>query len=386
MEIKQIHAVVQDALKEALGETALLNEDLSNVVSMGDTLTNANAYETYVRALVNRIGKTIFVDRQYKGRAPKVLMDSWEYGSIAQKISGDLPNVITIDESWDLQDGSSYDPNVFNAPNGIKAKVFNGLTTFEIDRSIVDRQLKQSFTSAYEMNRFIEMLFTLVNNALTLATEQLIMRTINNMIGVTFKQEYAGAEANTKSGVRAINLLYKYNQEYGTSMTKEVAIKNADFLKFASAEIGVDISHLQNYSTLFNNGGAQRFTPKDELHVVMLDTFVKYTATYLQADTFNKDLLALPNAEEIGYWQGSGTSFAIGDTSKINIKTSKGDNVQLDYIIGCAFDRNCLGVSLFDRRVKTHYNEKGEFTNYFYKQEARYFSDENENFIFWYLA
>ena len=101
MEIKQIYELVNGAQQEVLGETSVLQENLGNLVDIGESVLNANKYDAYVKALVNRIGKTIFVARAYSGRAPKVLMDAWEFGSILQKVSGDLPEA-SENESWEL--------------------------------------------------------------------------------------------------------------------------------------------------------------------------------------------------------------------------------------------------------------------------------------------
>ena len=96
MKITQVYEFVNAATKEALGETVVLNEDLSNIVTVGEAVFNANAMDKYVKALVNRIGKTIFVNRVYQGSAPSVMMDGWEYGSVLQKVSTGLPEATEL--------------------------------------------------------------------------------------------------------------------------------------------------------------------------------------------------------------------------------------------------------------------------------------------------
>ena len=56
-------------------------------------------------------------------------MDSWVC-SILEKISADLPEA-TENESWNLQNGVSYDQDVFYQPK-ITAKFFNSKVTFEV--------------------------------------------------------------------------------------------------------------------------------------------------------------------------------------------------------------------------------------------------------------
>lgn len=383
MEVKQIYELVNGISGEVLGKTDILKEDLSNVVDMGKELFSNTDVDNYVKALVNRVGKTIFVNRKYSGKIPSIVMDSWEFGSVLQKISADLPNA-TENESWELENGTSYDPNIFYKPT-VSAKFYNSKITFEVPLSFTERQVKESFNSASELNAFVSMLYNAVEKSMTVKTDALIMRTINNMIAVTFDGD--------NSGVRAVNLLAGYNTARGLSgadvLTADKALTNTDFLKYASCQIALYADRLGTMSTLFNAGGKERFTPKDMLHIVLLSDFAQSTKTYLESDTFNKELVALPNAETVPYWQGSGTSFEFAKTSKINVQiaTDNGKkDVTVSGILGVMFDRDALGVANLDRRVTTNYNPKAEFFSNWYKFDAGYFNDLNENFVVFYVA
>lgn len=386
MEIKQIYELVNSVTEEVTGQKDLVTEDLSNLVDVGDTLENANALDNYVKALTNRIGRMIFVNRVYEGGAPKVLMEAWEYGSIVEKVSGALPEA-EENETWELNDGASYDQNIFTQPKVI-VKFFNKGVAWEIPMSYTDKQVKESFTGPVEMNAFLSMLYNDVDKSLTVKLESLILRTINNMIGETLHAEYptGGDTYKASSGVRAINLLKLYNDSKGATLTKEKAILDLDFLKFATYQILLTQRHMSKMSTIFNMGAQPRFTPNRLSHVVLLDDFASASDVYLQSDTFHKELVKLPNYETISYWQGSGTKFALGDVSKINIKTSQGNSVTLDYIIGVIYDRDSLGVMQPEKYATTHRNEKAEFTNVWYKAKTRYFNDFNENFVVFFLA
>ena len=116
MEVKQIYALVRDVTKEVLGTTEVVKEDLSNLVDVGNEVFNANKVDNYVKSLVNHIGRVIFVDRAYSGSVPSVLMDAWEFGSVLEKISCDLPTA-TENPTWDLTNGETYNPNVFYKPS-----------------------------------------------------------------------------------------------------------------------------------------------------------------------------------------------------------------------------------------------------------------------------
>lgn len=388
MEITQIYDFVNAATGEALGSTDLVNENLSNIVSIGEQIFNANAMDKYVKALVNRIGKVIFVNRVYQGSAPSVMMDGWEYGSVLQKISAGLPDA-TINETWELEDGQSYDPHIFHKPKGVQAKFYNKYVTFEIDMSFTEDQLKMSFTSAEEMNGFISMLYTNVDNSMTVKVDELIRRTINNLIIETIYDEYKGANLNTKSGAKAINVLYLYNQTLPageTPLTKDNCMSNPNFIRYAAYIIKLTHGRMRSMSQIYNVGNQPRFTPKDLSHIVLLEDFASAADVFLQSSTFHNDLTALPTAETVPYWQGSGTDFSFDNVSKIDAQSSQGHSLNTSGIIGTMFDRWALGVTNVDKKVTSQWTPNAEFFTNFYKYKAGFFNDLNENFVVFFVA
>lgn len=384
MQVKQVYTLLNDVVKETLGETAVVQEDLTGLVELGDTIQNAVGYDKYVKTLVNHIGRVIFVNRKYAGSAPSVLMDGWEFGSILEKVSGDLFDA-TENETYELTPGASYDQDVFYAPK-IEAKFFNKLVTFEVPCSFTEKQVKMSFSNAEQLNAFISMIYNEIEKTMTVNIDNLIMRTINNMIGETIYDQYQGGSQTASSGVRAVNLLYLYNQTIQTPITAQDALHTPEFIRFASYILKLYAGRMAKISRLFNVGGKARFTPRDMLHIVLLDEFDASASVYLQSDTFHDELVKLPQAESVAYWQGSGTTYAFADTSKIDIKKADGTAVAVSGVIGVMFDRDALGVCNRDRRVTTHYNAKAEFYNNYYKFDAEFFNDLNENFVVFFVA
>lgn len=384
MEVKQVYQFVNDATSEALGSEGLLTEDLSNAVDVGTAIFNAGAFDRYVKSLVNHIGKVLFVNRAYRGSAPSVLRDAWEYGSVVEKISSELPEAVE-NESWELTDGASYDPNVFHQPK-VEAKFFNKMTTFEIERSVTERQVKQSFSNSTQLNAFVSMLFNEVEKSMTIKVDQLVMRTINNMIAETVYDQFTGGAITGAGGPRAINLLSRFNTQYGKSLTAAAAILDPDFIRYAAYVMALHVDRLTRMTTLFNVGGKQRFTPKDLQHIVMLSEFRAAADVFLQSSTFHDEYTKLVNAETVPFWQGSGTDYTFTNTGKIQAVTAAGHSQTVTGVLGCIWDRDALGVMSENSRVTTNYNPKAEFTNYFYKRDARYFNDFNENFIVFYVA
>lgn len=384
MEVAQIYPLVNQALAEALGKEEVLARDLSNVVDLGAEVFNARAMDKYVGSLVNQIGRVIFDNRVYKGSVPSVLMEGWEYGSVLEKIRCDIPEA-TENESWELVDGASYDQNIFYQPK-VTAKFYNSKTTFEVPMSFTSKQVMQSFQNATQLNAFLSMLFTSVENSLTVALDNLVMNTIDSMIAETVYSEYQGAALSTKSGVRAVNLLKLYNTEFSKTLTAAQAITDADFIRYASVHMALYVKRLGKLSTLFNVGGRPKFTSEDYLHIVLLDVFQKKAGAYLNASTYHDEYIKLPNAETVAYWQGSGKAYAFEDVSKINVKTASNNTVEVTGILGIMFDRYALGVTNLDKRVTTHYNAKAEFYTNYYKNDAGFFNDLNENFVVFFIA
>lgn len=399
MNVKQIYEIINRVSSEVLGKTDIVQDDLTGIVDLGTEVFNQNAVDNYVKSLVNHIGKVIFVNRPYAGKVPSVLMDAWEFGSVLEKISADVPEAEEND-TWNLKDGQSYDQDVFHKPT-VTAKFFNSKVTFEVPVSITERQVKESFSNAAQLNGFISMIYAAVEKSMTIKADALIMRTINNMIAETVladAQAFGGTKGSltTASTARCVNLLKLYNDKYfpatgegeptpnPDALTAAKAITDPDFIRFASYVMGTYADRLQSISTVFNVGGKERFTPKDMLHVVLLSDFAKAAQTYLYSDTFNRGDVLLPQAETVPFWQGSGKNYDFASTGHIKVKES-GKDVEITGVLGVMFDRDALGVCNLDRRVTTNYNAKAEFFNNYYKFDAGYFNDTNENFVVFFI-
>ena len=388
MKVAQIYALVNEATKGILGETLVVEEDLSNVVDIGKAIVNSDDVDTYVKKLVNHIGKVVFSERLYAGGVPSVLMDSWEFGSVLEKVSTEMPEASESD-SWKLTAGQEYSPNFFYEPK-VSVKFYNSKVTFEIPLSFTEMQVKESFSNANQLNGFLSMLTTSVENSMTVKLDALIMRTINNMIGETlYDGLFDGTVLDTAAtSVKAVNLLSLYNAEYGTTLTADKVLTDSDFIRYATYTMGLYVDRMARVSTLFNIGAKQKFTPKDMQHLVLLSDFAKASETFLVSNIQNPDRVTLPNHETVPYWQGSGTDYAFSEVSAINIIKAGGTelSVSVDGILGVIFDRETIGVSNLDRRVTTNYNPKAEFYTNFYKFDAGFYNDLNENFVVFFVG
>lgn len=378
MKVTQIKDLVNTSLKEINGKSELLKEDLSNVVDVGKEILNQDDLDNFVKKLVDRVGKTVFNNRLYQGSAPSVLMDAWEYGSIVEKVDADLPTVQEND-SWNLQDGKSYDQDIFYQPK-VSAKFFNSRVTFDIPMSFTQMQVKSAFNSPADLNAFLSMLMTKVQNALTVHLDGLIMKTINNFTAQVLHQH---------KGLQTVNLLALYNSTTGSSLTSEKTLTDPNFIKFANLTINSYRDRIAKMSTLFNAGGVNKFTPLDNQHLVILSDLASASKVYLEANTFNESNVQITNYDAVPYWQGTGTSYSFNDISKIDVAIKDGTQtieVAQTGVLGVLFDTNALGVSCQNPRTTTAVNARAEFYTNFNKYDALYYNDLNENFVVFTIA
>ena len=392
MKIEQVYSLVNDSTKDILGETDIVKQDLSNIVDIGTSIINGNNIDNYVKSLVDHIGRVIFVNRPYAGSVPNVLMDKWEFGSVLEKISADLPEAVE-NKSWELSNGVDYSPNVFYKPT-VSAKFYNSKVTFEVDMSFTERQVKESFSNAEQLNAFVSMLYNAVERSMTVKIDSLVMSTINNAIAQVVNHAMPnvtdGDYSKSATTPQAINLLKIYNETFDKTLTKVTCLTDTDFLKWCCIMLSTFAKRMSRMSTLFNVGGKPRFTPKEDLNIIMLQDFYANMRVNLASDTYNKEDLLLPtDITTIPYWQGSGDDYSGSKVAKINVTIKTGDNttkdIEMGGIMAVMFDRNALGVCNMDRRVTTNYNPKAEFYNNFYKFDCSYFNDLDENFIVFFI-
>lgn len=376
MKVEQIAEIVNQTTAEITGQEAIAEVDLNKVVETGaEVLDNDKLIDNYVKNLIDHIGKVVFVNRPYSGSTPSVMMDSWEYGAILEKITYEgLPDAIDND-TWDLQDGKSYDPNIFYKPQ-VSAKFYSERKTFEIPMSFAQRQIKSAFSSASQLQAFFAMIETAISNGMTVKMDSLVRLTLANAIATIYSNR-------ATNPVQYYALVSRYQTATGdTSVTKANALVKPEFTRWASMEMKRVVARMRNLSTLFNKGEKHRFTAQDRLHLILHSDFTAAAEAYLYSDTYHDEFVKLPQAEEVSFWQGTGTSFSWEDTSKIIVVPSDAQEpVTVEDIIGIAWDRDALGVSNLDRRVTTNWNPAAEFTNNWYKFDAGYFNDFNENIV-----
>ena len=376
MKVEQIYEIVNDTTKEVLGETDLVaTADNGKIVDIGEAVIGSQNMDNYVRNLVDRIGKVVFVDRPYEGNMPSVLMTETEWGAITEKIKYvGLPEA-TENETWELTDGESYDPNVFTKPQ-VGAKFYSKRTTFEVPMSFVQRQIKSAFSGAGQVAAFFGMIENTIAKTMTVKQDSLILKTIGNFA------MHAKTDAADVGYVRYVKLGTMYRTQFNKETTGEALLYDPEFVRYSSMIIKRIAKRMSGISTVFNANGNPRNTAAKYLHMILHADYTSAAEAYLQSDTYHDEFTKLPKSEVVPFWQGSGSSFAWSDTSAIKgIPSGGSEAVTVSNILGVLFDRDALGVCNLDRRVTSNWNGKAEFTNNWYKFDCGYFNDFDENFV-----
>ena len=368
-------------IDQVTGEAPVAKEDLSNIVDIGKAVldytgqSNDN-FDSFMRNLIDQVGKITIVNRTYVSQAPNILKDSWEYGSIMQKVRVSVPDV-RDNASWDLfnypKSGGATYPNPFELSKpGAKAKFYNSKNTYEIPITLADYQLKEAFQSASQFGAFISAIENRIRMKQTLCNDGLIMATIDNLIGLTL----------SGNGGKTINLLTAYNTIAPSALTADKALTDTEFLRFAAMTIAKYKKYVAQASAKYNAGNYLTFTPADKLKFIANTEFAKAMDAYLYADTYHNEFVELNGYNEVPFWQGSGT--ADGDRLTIDVSVDVNGvatEVKNTGVLAVMFDDEAAAVCNENYRTTSIYNPRGEYTNYFYKYDAMFMNDVEENCI-----
>ena len=388
MRITQLKEILNGAvgttgiIDQVTGTAPVANEDLSNIVDIGKTVldytgeSNEN-FDRFMKNLIDQVGKVVIVNRTYTSQAPNILKDSWEYGSIMQKVRVNLPDV-KENATWDLfnypkkNGGAAYpDPFELSKPS-VSAKFYNSKNTYEIPITLADYQLKEAFQSASQFGSFIAAIENRIRVKQTLCNDGLIMATIDNLIGLTL----------SGNGGKVVNLLTAYNAIAPSTITADKALTNTEFLRFAAMTIAKYKKYVAQASSKYNGGNYITFTPADKLKFIANTEFAKAMDAYLYADTYHNEFVELNGYNEVPFWQGSGT--ADGDRLIIDVSVDVNGvatEVKNTGVLAVMFDDEAAAVCNENYRTTSIYNPRGEYTNYFYKYDAMFMNDVEENCI-----
>lgn len=399
MNYKQIGLILNDVFAEEIGKNAQVTEDLSNIVEVGDTITSnsdwGDKFENYVKKLIDRVGKVIFRENKMALQHLPIFKDSWEFGSIAEKIRVEAPSTIE-DQTFEVWDINSYDPSDIFTPvlPEVSAKFFNNSTTFAIKITIPKRQVKSAFTSASEMSRFISLIENSIKQKLAIDLLALEYRTEANLIAEKFKS------GNPNS---LCNLLYEWLRDVpqaaqvysGYSNPKDV-ITDPYFLRYANMRIGMYRDFIRKPSVLYADGGYINTTADSEQTLLLLTDFDKALDTWLYSMNRHNDFVELSGYTSVPYWMSGGNDDSYDVRSSIKaIPASEGKQqltpdtrlvVEMGDVLGVLHDYRASAVTCEHHDVESINVPNNRTINYWYFADANYINDTDENVVVFYLS
>ena len=358
---------------------ATLVKTSTDFISYGDTILSlsSDAQDTWFSALLDRIGQTVIDNRAYRAKTAVSLWRSeYEYGMAMSKLYSSMPTAST-DKAWSDPAYVTTDPFAPEVAT-VEQRLYAKQSTWQLKRTIPMVQLKTAFLSEQAMGAFLDSLMLTVQNAMERSIENLANITRSSLIAKTY---LAG-------GAKVVKLITAYYNETGQTVTAPGCLYNRDFLRFASLQIALNLDRIQHMTSIFAKSGYERFSDREYVDFAVLGLFDDSVRTYLAADTYHDKLVELPSENKYiaPFWQASGTGFAYGDISKINLELQPestahaGDDIKLEKagIIAIIHDKEAAGLTLDERRVTTLFNPELESTNYWFKARERYFVDDTQ--------
>lgn len=400
MKYEQIAGVLNNTIMKVITGTQNISaaEDLSNIVDVGNTVldytgaSNTN-YNDFISGLIDQVGKVVFWDRVYRSAAPAIARESWEYASVLMKTRVEVPefrdnashgtntlnglagiwaDAVSNSKTANLANYPELDPFEISMPEA-EAKFYNEAITFECAITIAEKQLKTAFKSANDMQRFIATIENRISTKRTLATDALIYRTIANFMGLKILDG------------KYIDLAASYATETSQTApaTLNAAYNDANFLRYAVKTIDKMRAFMQEASVVYSRGGYLTFTPAEKQKFLLLKDFELALRSNLYSGTYHDEFVKLDGYDTVNDWQGTGTGFG-NNAQRALLKVKTGETINSKdtveaQVVATIFDIDGCCICNEDPRVTSQYNPRGEYTNFFYKWDARYLNDDVEN-------
>lgn len=383
MQVQQIYTNINNWIAEQTAEAKfddtelqswILNEDLSNIVDIGTKIYNTGWIDNFVKSMIDRIGRMVFVDRRTTGYAPDIQRNGWDFGSVLSKTRIKRFEAKS-NPSWALTKGQTVNQFEYNPPEA-STKYYNIKVAWQIDCSFAEMQVREAFTSPMEMNRFMSAIEATIGQSLDDQMDALTMRAINGFIG----------EKINANGGGVVDILTPFNTENSTSLTLDSMTQSEDWNRYAAYQILCYKDRLKARTSVFNENdeaGYDTATPPEFLHFVLHEDVARSVDVYLNAQTFHNDFSDIGEYDVIPMWQASGSKFQRSVTTQIDIDlpSNSSTTIKRNGIIGLMFDRDAIVINNENQRVTSSYNANGEYFNNFYKVDTNIIIDMNENGI-----
>lgn len=352
-----------------LGEETTIAEDLSNFADLGTPVENltADQLKDYTGGFVAGVLKTYYDERIFNKTIPGLYKDYTEWGGIIQRVKAGLSKV-TDDVSQNLQNGTSYDPNVyvgFSHDNIVYTKDIS----FELDWSVPNNMWRSAFKSVDGLRQLISYIYNRAENTMNVNLYAGMLGALRSLIA--------------SKPLKRVKMVSIYNQTFGTQLTPTTATHDSNFLKWATETVINLKRAITDVSTKYNDGTVETFTPGADTNVTLLSQFATALEINMQSGIINKELVSIGDYSTVNYWQNSSDEMLtpLSIAGQIHTSLNGSDDVEIENCIGVIYDKFAVGVTSHPEKVTSQYNAKGDFTNYFRRIWANVFVATNQNAI-----
>lgn len=371
MSAVQIYNVV-NTIANNIKYTGTAVVDISSFVKFGqDVLSDTLLTEGVYNSLIDLIGRTVIAIDEAEDDERGIVVDSFEYGSILQKLSFQLQNAETSSE-WDMSNPENPYEEV--RKEGIVQKFFEQyIPTFSYKDVAYDTQLREAFRTPESLQGFIDALYTRMRNAYKIAKNGLSDAAIGALVGTI----YAGSQETTpvaNSARRVRHLLTEYNTAMGTELTDATSRQNANYLEFVRKQILIDKANMNKMNKLYNDASVERRTTDADYK---LDMSIAFATAYdkFWGDTYNERYVQLPKHTEVVNW-GIATA---PETIKVSLDGTNSTTVAK--VIAFAYDKDSVVATMDRERFVSIYDQWNDRNVFKLTANRRYICDPSENAI-----
>jgi hypothetical protein len=338
-------------------------------------------YDTTLNAISQVLTRTLFSTRPYSAKFKGLQVTQQRFGNITRKLSIADKDFKDDDRQKLVEDGA-IDQYIVSKPNVLELN-FYGANVYQKHITIFKDQLDAAFNSPAEFGSFISMVMQNIADQMEQARESLARMTVANFI--------AGKVTGDTTNV--INLLTEYNALTGLILTKADIYKPENykpFMQWVNARVSELTGLMTERSTKFHvnvtDKPITRHTPMNKMKVYIHAPFKYGTESRVLADTFHDNYLKLADAEVVNFWQSIDTpdtinvksTYLIADGTLVTTPAA----VETTDVFGVMFDEEALGYTLVNQwSSPTPFNARGGYSNIFWHETARYWTDYTENGI-----
>lgn len=409
------HALMNELVKQATGQTAVQAVDTSSFVSAGE-LVLATGIENTLNALSLILGRTLVAVRPYNAKLGMInAINTGAYSHRLRKISYYSRDALPAGD-WNTDLYTNLKTGYDNSQNGANASGtpatnstesmwvqnqpiplevnFAGSSVWQDSTTVYEYQVKQAFRDEASFNAFVAGILTEKGNDIESQKEAFNRMTLLNYIAGVYDMDAAESKG------RVVNLTKAFNDYFGTAYSSQDLRTTylKEFLEFF-------ISEYKRYSDLMTYRSASfhhapdaaegnvllRHTPKDKQRFIAYNPFWLKARAMVMPEIFSPGYLAEPQFEAVDFWQSFDNGAGIEVTPAIpDFDTTSGtygtqiagDAVKLDYVLGVLYDEDAIMTDFqLESSATTPLEARKRYRNIWWSFAKNSINDFTENAI-----